>query len=160
MRICQQLTLRKFRDADKALFQKWLFADHVAKWYTHPLDWLEEIDQRESAYAFIHHLIVEYGGVPIGFCQYYAYSEGGEDWHGDIDTRGAYSIDYLIGDPGYIGKGLSTALIAALVGEIRRHADARIILVQPDPSNKASCGALLSAGFAWDKVNRLYQLAL
>ena len=154
------LTLRKFQDADKALFQTWLYRDHVARWYLHPQDWLDEVDNRDGRYSFIHHFIALYDGAPIGFCQYYEYRLGGETWHGDMDTEGAYSIDYLIGDPGALGKGLSKRLIAALVETIQHHEDAKIILVQPDPENKASRGALLSAGFAFDAARQLYKLTL
>ena len=154
------LTLRQFQDEDEDLLRSWLNADHIAKWYEHPQDWLDEVEKRGGEYSFIHHYIAELDGAPIGFCQYYEYRKGGEDWHGDIDSEGAYSIDYLIGDPTCIGKGMGTEMIAALIGEIRRNADARIIIVKPDADNKASCGALLSSGFAFDSHNQLYCFTL
>lgn len=160
MNVDQPLVLRAFRDADRSLLQTWLHAAHVAKWYAHPEDWLAEVDQRDGAFAFLHHMIAEYGGVPIGFCQYYEYCKGGETWHGDIDTAGAYSIDYLIGEPAYLGKKLGTRLVAALIDAVRRHADARLLLVQPEPQNRASCGALLSAGFLFDEARQLYRFPL
>lgn len=47
---------------------------------------------------WLQHFIVEVDGKSIGFCQYYDYALSGETWHHGTDIRGAYSIDYMIGD--------------------------------------------------------------
>lgn len=152
----KQLSLRPFCDRDLGLFKKWLRADHVARWYERPADWIDEINKRNGEFSWIRHFIAEYGGKPIGFCQYYEYRRSGETWHGDIRTDGAYSIDYLIGEPDFIGKGLGKKLIAALLERIALHDGARLVIVRPDPENKASRGALLSVGFTFDRINGLY----
>ncbi len=36
------------------------------------------------------------------------------------------------------------------------HSDAKRIVVQPEPENKASCGLLLSCGFALDTEKEVY----
>lgn len=154
------LALRAFQDTDEERFRAWLYTDHVAKWYKNPLAWLHEVEQRNGAYAWIHHRIVELDNTPIGFCQYYEYRESGEAWHGDIAIEGAYSIDYLIGEAACLGKGYGKAIIQALISEISLRQNARLIIVQPEPENKASCSALLSAGFTFDQANRLYKYTL
>ena len=154
------MVLRDFQDTDKELFQAWLMEEHVAKWYEHPKDWIYEIEHRDTAFSWIRHFIAECAGVPVGFCQYYEYRLGGEAWHGDIDTDGAYSIDYLIGSRDYLGRGLGKEMVLALIKRVSACEHARLIIVQPDEQNKASCGTLLSAGFAYDEKNKLFRLDL
>ena len=100
--------------------------------------------------------MVELEGKPIGFCQYYEYRHSGEDWHGNTDINGTYSIDYLIGDTEYIGKGFGKNIIQLLIKEIKLHKYAKRIIVQPEQENKASCNTLLSCGFSFDTVNEIY----
>ena len=151
-----KLLLRQLRNEDVALFEKWLYMPHVAKWYHDPLDWIDEIKKRNDEFSFLHHFMVELEGKPIGFCQYYEYCNSGEDWHGNTDINGTYSIDYLIGDTEYLGKGFGKNIIQLLVKEIKQHKNAKRIIVQPEQENKASCNTLLSCGFSFDTNNEIY----
>lgn len=148
------ITLRLFQEEDIELFKRWLKQDYVLKWYEHPDSWIKEVSEEE--FSWIHHFIVECDGVAIGFCQYYDYSLGGETWHNHIVLDHTYSIDYLIGDPEYIGKGLGTKIIRILTERIFRETDAKLIIVQPEADNHASCRTLLSAGYDYDNDNALY----
>ena len=76
----EDIFLRKLEDNDINIFKKWLYSEHVAKWYTEPDCWLDEISKRNEEYCWIKHFIVENGGVPIGFCQYYDYTVSEEIW--------------------------------------------------------------------------------
>ena len=66
------ITIRPMTETDLRLFKTWLYMPHVSKWYNDPLDWLEEIEQQNEAFSWIHHYIVVHDSLPIGFCQYYA----------------------------------------------------------------------------------------
>ena len=77
----EKIFLREFEDYDVNTFHKWLYCEHIAKWYTEPMDWLYEISKRDKDYSWIKHFIVETEGVPVGFCQYYDYELSGETWH-------------------------------------------------------------------------------
>lgn len=155
-----RLSLREFEDTDTELFRKWLCEEHVKRWYEQPAAWLDEIDKRHTEYSWIHHFIAELDGVPIGFGQFYEYSRGGEAWHGSTDIDGAFSIDYLIGRPDCIGKGHGREIIIALLSKVAVQPNARLVIVRPEPENKASCAALLSAGFQYDEHNELYRYEL
>lgn len=155
-RFMEKLSLRPFRDEDLPLFQRWIYREHVAKWFEHPFVWIKELQNRKDSFVFLHHFIASCGEKDIGFCQYYRYQLGGEDWHGTLPLAGTYSIDYLIGEPEYLGKGFGRAMVEQLIGRIRKEPDAKRIIVQPDPGNKVSCGLLLSAGFTYDEKNKLY----
>lgn len=151
-----KLNLQKLNDEDIALFKKWLYLDYVKKWYEHPLSWIDEMEKRHAEFCWIHHYIVTYGNAKIGFCQFYAYGQSGEDWNGNIPLDGTYSIDYLIGESAYLHRGIGTAIVKNLIQAIHAEPKAKRIIVKPDLANAASCNTLLSAGFAYDEVNALY----
>lgn len=154
------IKIRALHDHDVDLFAKWLYTPHVARWYHEPEDWLNEIKNRHSEFSWVHHFIVESNDKPIGFCQYYEYKNGGETWHGDIDMEGTYSIDYMIGEANYLGKGLGKQIIKSLIDKISLCDNAKRIIVQPEPENMKSCGTLLSCDFTFDEQNELYVLEL
>ena len=60
---------------------------------------------------------------------------------------GEAGIDYAIGDPAQISRGVGTELIAALVAEVRRHHPGAGILADPDARNAASRRVLEKNGF-------------
>lgn len=152
--------LRKLSDEDIPLFKKWLYTPHIAAWYHHPLNWIEEVEKRNAEFSFLQHFIVEIKNRSIGFCQLYEYHHSGEDWHGNTEVNGTYSIDYFIGDTDYLGKGYGTEIIKALIEKIKMQNNAKRIIVQPEPKNKASCNTLLSSGFSFDMSNEIYVLDL
>lgn len=148
--------LRKMDIDDLAIFKKWLFLPHVAKWYNHPLDWINEIEKQDSNFKWIYHFIVEYKGNPIGFCQYYACKDSDEVWDGYTALGGSYSIDYMIGETNYLRKGFGKQIVTELIKKIKLHNDAKRIVVQPEQENTASCNLLLSCGFALDINKNIY----
>lgn len=152
----KKLLLRPLGNEDIALFKKWLYTSHVARWYHDPLDWINEVENRNDEFSFLHHFVVELEEKLIGFCQYYEYCHSGEDWHGNTDIDGTYSIDYLIGDIEYLGKGFGKRMVQLLIDKIKLQNNAKRIIVQPEPENKASCNTLLSCGFFFDTENELY----
>lgn len=154
------VVLRPMQQSDLPLFREWLILPHVAAWYHEPEDWIAEIEQQDGVFAFVHHFIAQSDGIAVGFCQYYPYWLGGEDWHGDIPLSGTYSIDYMIGDVTYLGKGFGKRIIFALLEQIRNEPDAVRVIVQPEPDNKASCGVLRSCGFRFDESNHIFLLEL
>lgn len=154
------INLREMSVEDLSLFKKWLYLPHVAKWYHDPLDWIEEVENQENDFNWIHHLIVEYKERPIGFCQYYACKDSNELWEGYTKLGGSYSIDYMIGETAYLGKGFGKEIVEALIKKVRFHNDAKRIVVQPEPENKASCGILLSCGFVFDVEKEMYLFLL
>ncbi len=149
-------TLREFTDKDLPLFARWLQQDYVKRWFKDPAAWLEEVTRREDLYAFIRHYIVQHDGVDMGFCQYYDYALGGEKWYGNRDAAGTFSVDYLIGEPAYLGRQLAGQMIAALEKEILREPGARQIIVQPEKENIPSRRTLLAAGYSYEENSDVF----
>ncbi len=156
----ESIILRDLEDTDVPLFKKWLYVPHVAIWYHDPLDWIEEVEKRKNEYIWLHHFIAELDGKQIGFCQYYEYYNSGENWHGNSEIKGTYSIDYMIGEIDYLRKGFGKEIIMQLIERIKAHNNAKRIIVQPETDNKASCNTLLSCGFLFDEENEIFTMNL
>lgn len=150
------IQLRKMEQTDLPVFKKWLYTPHVAMWYHNPLDWIKEVEEQDGESCWIHHFIVEHEGQPVGFCQYYACKDSDELWEGYTALGGSYSIDYMIGEPDFLRKGLGKLIVAELTDRIAHHSDAKRIVVQPEPENKASCVLLLSCDFVLDTEKEIY----
>ena len=145
------LELKNFTNKDIKLFTEWLNKDYIKKWYTDTDDWLNEVSS--DKFEFIHHFIAADNNKPFGFCQYYDYSLGGENWHGAVDIKDTYSIDYLIGEKEYLGKGFGTKIIKLLTEKVFEETTASQIIVQPDKENATSRNTLVSAGYTFDEEN-------
>ena len=136
------------------LFTEWLNKDYIKRWYTETDDWLKEVSSDE--FDFIHHFIVTDNKKPFGFCQYYDYSLGGEDWHGAVDIKDTYSIDYLIGEKDHLSKGFGSKIVKLLTEKIFEETTAEQIIVQPEKENAASNNTLISAGYCYDEENEVF----
>ncbi|MET3741361.1 RimJ/RimL family protein N-acetyltransferase, partial [Faecalicatena orotica] len=53
-------------------------------------------------------------------------------------------------------NGFGKMIVTDLTDRIAFHPDAKRIVVQPEPENKASCGLLLSCGFVLDTEKEIY----
>jgi len=146
------ITFRPFTRVDFPLFAHWLLKPHVAKWYRDPEDRDVEavygptIDGTDPTDVFI----VELDRRPIGLIQRYRLRDNPE-WeetlalHLDIPLA---SIDYLIGDPTLVGKGLGSAVIRAFCPLLfARYPEVEGIAVGLQQENVASWRCLEKAGF-------------
>ena len=148
------LVLRKLNDEDLLLIKKWLYTEHVHKWFEQPEEWLYEIKERFGEFSFLNHFIALYKQIPVGFCQYYKCREDDGEWNGD----GTYSIDYLIGEIDYLRKGLGRIMITELIKKVFLLDDAKKIVVKPDYGNIPSHIVLLSCGFEFVKEKEFYMI--
>ena len=152
----REITLRPVEDTDLDLMSRWLNKEHVLRWYHDTDEWMNEIRNRHGAFRFIRHFLALSDGRPIGFCQYYDCFDAKEDWY-EVGEEGAvYSIDYLIGEEAFLGKGYGKAIVMELERIIRTETAAKRVIVQPEPENAASCGTLLSCGYRFDTERQYY----
>ncbi len=147
------LKIRPLNDDDIKIIKTWLYKPHVKPWFTHPLDWIDEINKRFDEFSFIKHFITMHDDKPIGFCQYYKCKQDDPDFI----YEGTYSIDYLIGEEEFLQKGYGKAQICLLINKVFSNEDAKTIIVDPDKENLISKKSLLSNGFVF-KDNK-YQLS-
>lgn len=153
----EKIKLRRFEDIDLPIFKEWLKKDHVKRWYTEPEDWIEEVTLRDSTFSWITHFIVEYEEKSIGFGQFYQCLNAKEECYAHIPQIGTYSIDYLIGEADFLGKGYGKKTVQLLTEMIFRRSDSKRIVVQPEPENQGSCKALLANGYIFNEDYGVYQ---
>ena len=139
-------------EADLPAVQAWLRLPHVARWWTPDTTAEEEIARyrervRQDTKAATHMLIVTLDGTPVGWCQWYRWADYPDDAEAICARDGEIGIDYAIGDPAQVGRGVGTALIATLTTEIRRRHPGAGILTDPDAANTASRRVLEKNGF-------------
>lgn len=133
----------------------WLAEPHVARWWNHDPsptavedDFGDAVDGLEPAEDYL----ALADGVPVGivqYCRFHDYPEYVEEMEPVYPVSpDMASIDYLIGDPQRVGKGLGTAVIAAFVDRVWNHEpDVAAIVVPVNSANVRSWRALLAAGF-------------
>jgi aminoglycoside 6'-N-acetyltransferase len=153
------IELRPLLPNDLPLVAGWLREQHVARWWlsgTTAAAELEKIKARvaqPSGDATHLLMVVERGGseleigAPGGWCQWYPYDAYPAEAKAIGARPGDCGIDYAIGDPTATGRGLGKALIAVLVGEVRRHHPGCGVIVDPNAKNVASRWVLERNGF-------------
>lgn len=141
--------------SDLPLLVRWLETPHVARWWAHETtpaaieaDFGDGIDGREPT----DYDIALHEGRPIGLIQRYpmaAYPEYPQELSVLADVpAGAWSIDYFIGEPDAVGRGLACAMTRACVESIwRDDREASAVVTAVHADNPASWRMLERAGF-------------
>lgn len=146
------LFLLPMTEEDLPEVEAWLRLPHVARWWTQDTTADAEIAKyrervRPDRKPATHMLMVTLDSTPVGWCQWYRWA----DYPTHAEAMGAHDgeigIDYAIGDPAQVGRGVGTTLIATLVAEIRRRHPGAGILADPDAANMASRRVLEKNGF-------------
>lgn len=149
------LEFTPLRRSDFPLLSDWLATPHVARWWDDDPspDAIENdyggcVEGTEPAEVFI----VRCDGAAVGLIQRYrigAYPQYLGEIAAVVDIPAdAASIDYLVGPPDALGKGLGTAMIAAFVARTWQDYPATPSIVVPvHADNRASWRALERAGF-------------
>jgi aminoglycoside 6'-N-acetyltransferase len=148
------LTWRRLTAADLPLLSTWLQQPRVARWWNHETtpealerDFGPSVRGEEPG----EDLVVLLDGRPIGLVQRSAVADYPEDL-ADFGTvvevpEGTVALDYLIGEPELLGRGLGPRMIAALVEDTwRTRPSVPAVLVAVVAANRASWRALEKAG--------------
>jgi aminoglycoside 6'-N-acetyltransferase len=148
-------TFVRLTRADFGLLGRWLAEPHVARWWAHdPSPAAVEDDFGDTADGLEpaeDHLVL-LDGVPIGLVQYARFGDYPEYMAELADVypvdAAAGSIDYFIGDPEHVGRGLGSAFIAAFVARVwATDPEVTHLVVPVHSDNVASWRALEKAGF-------------
>lgn len=152
----RQVTFVRLQRRHLPALGRWLGEPHVARWWNHdPSPEAVEkhfgpsVEGVEAGKDFV----IELDGRPIGliqlsrFVDYPDYAAEMAPFHPVGD--GVATIDYLIGEPGLVGRGLGSAVIDAFVDKVwDDEGDVTSIVVAVNSANEASWRALLNAGFS------------
>ncbi len=143
---------------DLPVVADWLQEPHVARWWLSGTTAEAELEELRARVCGIRDqktrmlTVIErsrgHGASRIGWCQWYPYDAYPIEARAIGAHREDCGIDYAIGDPAAVGRGLGTQLIGALLDEIRRHRPGCGVIVDPDASNTASRRVLERNGFS------------
>lgn len=153
-----EITFRPLTAADFALLERWLRAPHVRAWWGEPIDAARVaaeygpcLDGSDPTRIFIIVLV----GRPVGFIQRYRHEDNPE-WDRAVGVPRAAGIDYLIGEPDIIGRGIGSQAIARFSPLVfDAYPDLEVIVAAPQHANRASCRALEKAGYTLTGVRQL-----
>lgn len=155
MRDPGDLTFRRLTRADFPLLSRWLATPHVLRWWNHDpslaaieADFGAAIDGDDPADIYIALL----DGRPAGLIQRYRFVDnpGYRDELApvvEVPDEGL-SIDYFVGEPPLLRRGVGAAMIRALVASTwADYPAAPSIVVPVNAANPASWRVLERAGF-------------
>lgn len=148
----RRVDLRTMTRGDLPALTRWLQEPHVQRWWHN--DGEPSADRVVATYGPrvdgttpTRMWVVEVNGRSVGFVQDYRI----RDYPGfallapDPDAIG---VDYAIGEPGWVGRGLGVRVLWAWMrGVHRRFPDAASCFAAPDHANAASLRILAKAGF-------------
>ncbi len=148
------LRFEPLRTEDLTTLARWLGTPHVTRWWPGPHDlasvtraYQPLVDGTDTTSGFV---ILE-DHTPIGFIQSYRIADE-PDWRRAVsvavDASDAAGIDYLIGEPGWLGRGIGSAAISQFVDLLwDRHPEVTAVVVGVQQANVASWRALERAAF-------------
>jgi aminoglycoside 6'-N-acetyltransferase len=143
-------------ETDLPMVADWLREDHVQLWWkdpTAPNDVEAHYLPRILGVDPTEMFVIIWEGRDIGMIQRYRLDDN-PDWERSLVPSGlslgiAAGIDYAIGVPELIGRGIGSAAVAAFsAGVFERYRDVERIVVTPQVANRASCRVLEKAGYA------------
>lgn len=142
---------RPLARSDFSAVARWLEQEHVHRWWP---------DARDAAAIEAHYgpsvegssptlvFVVEIDGASVGLMQCYRLADY-PDWQRAVGGNDAAGIDYLIGEPSLIGRGIGSATISAFVSVVFTiYPDIHRIVAAPQQANIPSWRALERAGFS------------
>lgn len=132
----------------------WLAEPHVRRWWRREPSDLASVEARYGSCLNgsdpTELFVIEDSARPVGMVQRYLFADEPE-WAlalaGIADVAGAAGIDYLIGDPEAVGRGIGTAAISAFVPVVFDWRPVGSIVVSVDQVNRASWRLLERVGF-------------
>jgi len=145
------LSFRPLARSDLPLLQRWLSEPHVDAWWHNALDlaglerkYGPRIDGSEPTHVFI----IERESRPIGWIQWYRWSDypkHAAQLEAEADAAG---IDLSIGEASALGKGIgSSAIREFILHVVSAEPGITAILTDPEQRNGRSCRAFEKAGF-------------
>jgi aminoglycoside 6'-N-acetyltransferase len=149
-----EVTFRPLRLEELPHLQAWLSEPHVSVWWGAPKTLAEvEAEYRPGIDGIepTWHYIVSVDGRPIGMVQWYLWSSyPDEKEDGDIGVQpGEAGVDYFIGEPDMIGRGVGPLVIARFLDEIvfANNPDVTGVRTSIHAENRRSWRCLEKVGF-------------
>ncbi len=148
----RKVTLRAMGRGDLPDMARWRSHDHVARWW--------DADGEPTLEAVTAHYgpaidgmeptrmwVAEVNGRSVGFCQDYRIRDH-PDFAALVPDPDAVGVDYAVGEPALVNRGVGTAMLWAwLLTARRRYREVTTYFSAPDHRNAASLRVLAKVGF-------------
>src|SRR3984957_7897217 len=145
------ISFRPLSRSDFPLLQEWLSAPHVAAWWHERFD-LASVYAKYGPRVYgaepTHVFVIEYSGRPVGWIQWYLWSdypEHARQLRAELESAG---IDLAIGELAMTGLGLGPLAIREFLKQVvfsDPHVSA--VISDPEESTPRSLRAFKKAGF-------------
>jgi aminoglycoside 6'-N-acetyltransferase len=155
----RSISFRPLCRDDFPMLQRWLQNPHIAAWWRERLDldgvrakYGPRVDGIEPTHVFV----IEYCNRPVGWIQWYRWSDYPEHAERLGAGPGSAGIDLAIGEKQMMGMGLGPTAIGKFLNEVI-FVDPTIasVITDPEESNARSVGAFEKAGFTAMKTVKL-----
>ncbi len=148
----RRVALRAMTRGDLSDVARWLAADHVRRWFgSQGEPTVERVTEhygpRIDGMTPTRMWVVEVNGRSVGFCQDYRLRDH-PDYTPVTPDPEAVGVDYAIGEPHLVGRGVGTVMLWTwLASARRRYPDVATYFAAPDHRNAASLRVLEKLGF-------------
>jgi aminoglycoside 6'-N-acetyltransferase len=150
-----QLSFRPLTEADVTGLWAWFDAPHARRWFARErtaTGIVEEFLGYLAGSEPISNYIVAYAGRDIGLLQWVRMGDFPLQMRGyEVTDPDVVNIDVLIGDAGFVHRGLGGPMILRFLDEIVFVADPRFqtCVIDPERANAAAIRAYGKAGFTF-----------
>jgi RimJ/RimL family protein N-acetyltransferase len=154
MRDEELLAFRPMARDDLPRLRRWLAEPHVAEWWDTGAGTIEAVEANDGDRVGRTHpvqpWIVELGGRPVGFVQWYRVEDEAAWYPGVEIPAGTVALDLAIGDPDLVGKGLGRRVVLEFVHHVLRPLapESTEVWIDPNPRNERAVRAYRAVGFA------------
>lgn len=155
----EEITVRLLEPEDELILVRWLSDPEVLQYYE-GRDQPHDLDQVRA--HFYHQedeasrCIVEYGGRPIGYIQFYELEPEERAAYGYTDSDEIiYGTDQFIGETDCWNRGIGTQLVQSMKSYLTYERHARKIVMDPQAWNERALACYEKCGFR--QVKRLPQ---
>ena len=142
-----------FRLADKSsrpLIHSWMTQEHVHEWINGEClkRTLDDLDAFLSGLSFFQHWLSYDGDVPFGYLLTSTVAMNKEDEYRRFCKIGgeAITLDLLIGNPQYLGKGIAHQMIQEFL--LSQCSQVQEVLIDPQVTNRRAVHVYEKAGFS------------
>jgi RimJ/RimL family protein N-acetyltransferase len=145
------VSFRALERSDFPLLQRWLSEPHVNAWWHDALDLAgleQKYGRRIDGIEPTHVFIIEHESRPIGWIQWYRWSDYPKHAAKLQAEPNAAGIDLSIGEVSVVGKGIgSSAIREFILNVVSVEPGITAIVTDPEERNGRSCRAFEKAGF-------------
>ena len=151
------IQFKSFEEKHIPFWEQWTTLPHVKKvWFNEGYETADYIHQKIKGNGYDHSFIIFLNDTPIGYiqcCDLYAYRTLCPKPKGLFtqENPGTFCMDLFIGEEEYLNQGYGTEIVKTFISYVFKNFNAKIILIDPEVTNKRAIRCYEKAGFYFVK---------